>query len=476
MSSPAQTAHFVHLRCHTEYSIVDGMVRVDDYVEAAAKDAMPALAISDLSNLFGAVKFYKSSRSAGIKPLIACDVWLENEQNRDQPHRALLICQNQTGYLRLCELLSLAFTQNQQRDRAELKPSWLLENNDGLLMLSGAMLGDVGQALLMNNGAQAEQYARRWLDGFGDRYYLELQRYGHPQQALYENNVLALAAQLDLPLVATHPVQFMQTEDFKAHEARVCIAEGYVLADSRRPKQFTEQQYFKTQAQMQDLFADIPSALQNTVEIAKRCNLSLVLGKNYLPKYPTPENVTLEDFLRDQSFAGLQLRLQSLYPDSAIREQKRASYEDRLAFEISIIVQMGFAGYFLIVADFINWAKRNGVPVGPGRGSGAGSVVAYSLGITDLDPLQYNLLFERFLNPDRVSMPDFDIDFCQEGRDRVIDYVRQKYGAEAVSQIATFGTMAAKAVVRDVGRVLDLPFNFVDGIAKLIPNELGISL
>ena len=476
MSSPAQTAHFVHLRCHTEYSIVDGMVRVDDYVEAAAKDAMPALAISDLSNLFGAVKFYKSSRSAGIKPLIACDVWLENEQNRDQPHRALLICQNQTGYLRLCELLSLAYTQNQHRDRAELKPSWLLENNDGLLMLSGAMLGDVGQALLMNNVAQAEQYARRWLDAFGDRYYLELQRFGHPQQALYENNVLALAAQLDLPLVATHPVQFMQTEDFKAHEARVCIAEGYVLADSRRPKQFTEQQYFKTQAQMQDLFADIPSALQNTVEIAKRCNLSLVLGKNYLPKYPTPENVTLEDFLRDQSFAGLQLRLQSLYPDSAIREQKRASYEDRLAFEISIIVQMGFAGYFLIVADFINWAKRNGVPVGPGRGSGAGSVVAYSLGITDLDPLQYNLLFERFLNPDRVSMPDFDIDFCQEGRDRVIDYVRQKYGAEAVSQIATFGTMAAKAVVRDVGRVLDLPFNFVDGIAKLIPNELGISL
>ncbi len=455
---------------------MDGMVRINDYVAAAAEDHIPALAIADLSNLFAAVKFYKACRAKGIKPLIACDVWLENELNADLPHRVLLICQNQTGYLRLCELLSLAYSHNQLRQRAQIKASWLLDNNEGLILLSGAMLGDVGQCLLMNNVAQAEQYAQRWQNAFGHRYYLELQRHGHPQQAIYENLLFALAAKLDLPLVATHPIQFMQTEDFRAHEARVCIAEGYVLADSRRPKGFTEQQSFKTQAQMQQLFADVPSALLNTVEIAKRCNLSLTLGKNYLPQFPTPDHISLEDYLRDQSLNGLQLRLQSLYPDAELREQKRATYEDRLAFEIGIIVQMGFAGYFLIVADFINWAKNNGVPVGPGRGSGAGSLVAYSLGITDLDPLQYQLLFERFLNPDRVSMPDFDIDFCQEGRDRVIDYVRQKYGAEAVSQIATFGTMAAKAVVRDVGRVLDLPFNFVDGIAKLIPNELGITL
>jgi DNA polymerase-3 subunit alpha len=474
--STANSPQFVHLRCHTEYSIVDGMVRIDDYVGAARGDCMPALAISDLSNLFGAIKFYRACRSSGVKPLIGCDVWLENSNNREQAYRALLLCQNQQGYLRLCQLLSLAYTSNQFRGRAELKPEWLCQDNQGLLMLSGAMAGDVGQALLQSNTILAEQHAKRWQQAFGDRYYIELQRAGQSQQHHYDQQAQALAASLSLPLVATHPVQFMTSEDFKAHEARVCIAEGYVLGDSRRPKQFTEQQYFKTQAEMQALFADQPSALQNTVEIAKRCNLSLVLGKNYLPKFPTPENVSLEDYLRQQSFDGLQKRLAALYPDEALREQKRAEYEDRLAFEIGIIIQMGFAGYFLIVADFINWAKQNGVPVGPGRGSGAGSVVAYSLGITDLDPLAYNLLFERFLNPERVSMPDFDIDFCQEGRDRVIEYVRQKYGLEAVSQIATFGTMAAKAVVRDVGRVLDFPFNFVDGIAKLIPNELGITL
>lgn len=476
MSATQSTPQFVHLRCHSEYSIVDGTVRISDYVAAAAADAMPALALTDLSNLFAAVKFYKASRAAGLKPILGCDIWLENANNREQPWRALLLCQNQQGYLRLCELLSLAFTQNQWRGRAEIKVEWLLQNNQGLIMLSGAMNGDIGQALLMQNTALAQQAAERWQQAFGDRFYLELQRYGQPQQALYESQLLALAQQLDLPVVATQPIQFMRQQDYIAHEARVCIAEGYVLADTRRPKVFTEQQCFNSQAQMQALFADLPSALQNSVQIAMRCNVALQLGKNYLPNFPTPDQSSLEDYLRNQSYQGLQQRLQSLYPDAQVREQQRPTYEDRLAFEIGIIVQMGFAGYFLIVADFINWAKLNGVPVGPGRGSGAGSVVAYSLGITDLDPLQYNLLFERFLNPERVSMPDFDIDFCMEGRDRVIEYVRQKYGAEAVSQIATFGTMAAKAVVRDVGRVLDLPFNFVDGIAKLIPNELGITL
>ncbi len=457
--------------------MVDGTVRIGDYVKHAAADQMPALALTDLSNLFGAVKFYKSARGKGLKPLIGCDIWLENEAKRDQPHRVLLLCQTHDGYLRLCALLSRAFLQNQYRGRAEIKREWLLEDGcAGLIMLSGAMAGDVGQALLQGNAAQAKQLASQWAELFPQRFYIELQRVGHAQQESYIARALALASELELPVVATHPVQFMTEDDFKAHEARVCIAEGYVLADNRRPKLFTQEQYCKTQAQMSALFADIPEALANSVEIAKRCNVTLTLGKNYLPQFPTPNGESLDEYLIAQAKHGLEQRLLVLFPDEAKRDAKRDEYMKRLEFETSIIIQMGFPGYFLIVADFINWAKNNGVPVGPGRGSGAGSVVAYSLGITDLDPLRYALLFERFLNPDRVSMPDFDIDFCQEGRDRVIDYVKRKYGLDAVSQIATFGTMAAKAVIRDVGRVLDLPFNFVDSVAKLIPNELGISL
>ncbi|MDR2219855.1 MAG: DNA polymerase III subunit alpha [Methylobacillus sp.] len=473
MSSPV----FIHLRCHSEFSVVDGMVRINDYVKRAVSDQMPALALTDLSNLFGAVKFYKAAREKGVKAILGADVWLENEGNRDQPYRALLLCQNHAGYLRLCELVSRAFLENQHRGRAEIRREWISAGgSEGLILLSGAMMGDIGQALLQENMALAETLARQWNQLFPNRFYIELQRAGQPQQKVYIARALDLAGRLHIPVVATHPIQFLDPEDYKAHEARVCIAEGYVLADRRRPRHFTEQQYFHAQTEMAELFADIPEALANSVEIAKRCNLTLTLGKNYLPQFPTPNNESLDDYLATQAHIGLKQRLEVLYPDAQVRESKRAEYEQRLDFEVGIISQMGFAGYFLIVADFINWAKNNGVPVGPGRGSGAGSLVAYSLGITDLDPLRYNLLFERFLNPERVSMPDFDIDFCQEGRDRVIEYVRHKYGLDAVSQIATFGTMAAKAVIRDVGRVLDLPFNFVDGIAKLIPNELGISL
>jgi DNA polymerase-3 subunit alpha len=477
MSGTYSQPNFVHLRCHSEYSIVDGTVRIDDYVEHAYKDKMPALALTDLSNLFGAIKYYKTARDKGIKPLLGCDLWLENELNRDQPHRILLLCQSLAGYSTLCALISKAYLENQHRGRPEIKKQWLEESGtEGLIMLSSAMMGDIGQAILQSNFNLAIACAQFWADLFPNRFYIELQRAGHAQQELYISRALKLAAKLDLPVVATHPIQFIEPDDFKAHEARVCIAEGYVLADTRRPKYFTENQYFKTQADMLSLFADIPAALANSVEIAKRCNLTLSLGKNFLPQFPTPNGESLDEFLVTEARRGLHKRLAVLYPDAAVRESKAAEYEARLDFETQIIIQMGFPGYFLIVADFINWAKNNGVPVGPGRGSGAGSVVAYSLGITDLDPLQYALLFERFLNPERVSMPDFDIDFCQEGRDRVIDYVKNKYGLEAVSQIATFGTMAAKAVIRDVGRVLDLPFNFVDGIAKLIPLELGITL
>jgi DNA polymerase-3 subunit alpha len=460
---------------------VDGIVRIDDYVKHAADDRMPALALTDLNNLFGAIKFYKAARGKGVKPIIGCDIWLENPINREQPSRALLLCQSHAGYLLLCQLLSRAYLSNQYRGRAEFKREWFVEcGTSGLLMLSGAMAGDVGQACVQGNFDAAIKLAGDWKDLFPDRFYLEVQRIAVDAQKTaeeqYIQNVRAIAAQLELPVVATHPIQFTTPDDYRAHEARTCIAEGYVLADTRRPKNFTTEQYFKTQAEISALFADMPEALANSVEIAKRCNLSLTLGKNYLPNFPTPNGESLNEYLITEAKRGLVKRLEVLYPDETVRMAKQPAYDARLDFETGVINQMGFAGYFLIVADFINWAKNNGVPVGPGRGSGAGSVVAYSLGITDLDPLEYNLLFERFLNPDRVSMPDFDIDFCQEGRDRVIDYVKQKYGIDAVSQIATFGTMAAKAVIRDVGRVLDLPFNFVDSIAKLIPLELGITL
>jgi DNA polymerase-3 subunit alpha len=476
MPSPA----FVHLRLHSEYSIADGMVRLDEAIARSAADGMPALALTDLANLFGMVKFYSGARGNGLKPIIGCDAWVEpaaGAGDRDRPARLLLLVKNRDGYLRLCELLTQAYLGPRSRGRAEIsRAAFAAGDNAGLIALSGAALGDVGQALLMGGTAQAEAAALEWARLFPDSYYLELQRYDQPQAEQLIAASTALAAKLNLPVVATHPVQFLAREDFKAHEARVCIAEGYVLADPRRPKHFTEEQYFKSQAEMQALFADLPEALENSVEIARRCNLSIELGKNRLPQFPVPEGVSLDDYLTQQAEAGLERRLAQLYPDAAERAQKRPEYAERLAFECKTIQQMGFPGYFLIVADFINWAKQNGVPVGPGRGSGAGSLVAYSLGITDLDPLRYELLFERFLNPERVSMPDFDVDFCQEGRDRVIDYVKRNYGGHAVSQIATFGTMAAKAVIRDVGRVLDLGFNFVDQFAKLIPNELGITL
>ena len=480
------TPQFVHLRCHSEYSIVDGIVRIDDYVHAASVDDMPALGLSDLSNLFGAIKFYKAARNKGIKPILGCELWLENSKNRDAAFRILLIVQSNAGYLQLCQLISRCYLENQYRGRAEIKQQWLL-NNDGLLLITGNAHSDIGCALTAGNIKQATILAQYWADIFPNRLYIDVQRLESNEsqvESQIENQqaehllqqALNLASALDLPVVATQPIQFMQPDDFMAHEARTCISEGYMLADKRRPKAFTKAQYFKTQVQMAALFADIPEALANTIEIAKRCNLTIILGKNYLPNFPTPNNTPLDAYLIAQSEMGLEARLNVLYPNSDLRDAKRPEYSARLAFECTIINQMGFAGYFLIVADFINWAKHNGVPVGPGRGSGAGSLVAYSLNITDLDPLAYNLLFERFLNPDRVSMPDFDIDFCMDGRDRVIDYVKQKYGLDAVSQIATFGTMAAKAVIRDVGRVLDLPFNFVDGIAKLIPLELGITL
>jgi DNA polymerase III subunit alpha len=469
MSSPG----FVHLRLHSEYSIADGTLRIDDAVAAAAADRMPALALTDLANQFGLIKFYTAARARGIKPIAGCDVWIANDSERDQPSRLLLLAATRDGYLRLCRWLSEAYRAHQHRGRPQFCRAWFDEGTDGLIALSGARDGDVGQALQQGNDVAAARHAGEWMRRFPQRYALEVQRAGGADDEALVQATVALADRVGAPIVATHPIQFLTERDFRAHEARVCIAEGYTLADARRPRRFSTEQYFPTQAQMAKRFADLPQALANTVAIAQRCNLTIPLGKNHLPRFPTPHGVSLDDHLRDEAARGLDQRLAQIFPDADERARRRPQYAARLEFETKTIVQMGFSGYFLIVADFINWAKRNGVPVGPGRGSGAGSLVAYSLGITDLDPLRYALLFERFLNPERVSMPDFDIDFCQDGRDRVIDYVKHKYGAESVSQIATFGTLAAKAAVRDVGRVLDLPYSFVDGIAKLIPFQPG---
>ncbi|MBP9931949.1 MAG: DNA polymerase III subunit alpha, partial [Rhodoferax sp.] len=469
---------FVHLRLHSEFSVVDGTNRIDETVAAAAADGQSALAITDMGNLFGAIKFYKAARSAGIKPVIGAEILLEGlRPDPTAQSRLVLLVQNRTGYLHLCELLARAHTQNAGRNQPVVRWQWLTELAEGLIALSGAQAGAIGQALLQGDTARAHGVALELAAAFPHRLYLELQRAGRPDDARHVTAAVQLAAHLHLPVVATHPVQFTTPDDYEAHEARVCIADGEILGNPRRVRRFTREQYFKSAAQMEQLFADIPSAVANTVEIARRCSLSLVLGKPRLPDFPIPlvdgRQMEPEEYFRHVSHAGLQTRLAHLYPDLAVREQQQARYVERLEFEMNTIVKMGFPGYFLIVGDFINWAKNNGCPVGPGRGSGAGSLVAYSLGITDLDPLQYNLLFERFLNPERVSMPDFDIDFCQANRDRVIDYVKLKYGKNAVSQIATFGTMAARAAIRDVGRVLDMSYTFCDGISKLIPNKPG---
>jgi len=470
---------FVHLRSHTEFSVVDGTLRIDELVDAAASDGQAALAITDLSNLFGGVKFYKEARKAGVKPVLGADVWLEPDTaaGEKMPSRLLLLAQNRNGYLNLCEILSRAWIHDVQQGRAWVRWESLAALGSDLIVLSGADLGAVGQALLANDTDRAKAIARRLADLFPQRFYIELQRAGLPGHEPHVRAAVPLAAELNLPVVATHPLQFQTLEDFEAHEARTCIAEGETLTNPRRVKKFTRDQHFKTQAEMEALFADLPSAVRNTVEIAKRCSLTLVLGKPRLPDFPVPEVegrlMEPEEYFRYVSHEGLKERMIHLFPDPAKREAENPRYVERLDFEINTILKMGFPGYFLIVADFIIWAKSHGCPVGPGRGSGAGSLVAYALKITDLDPLRYNLLFERFLNPERVSMPDFDIDFCQGNRDRVIDYVKDKYGREAVSQIATFGTMAAKAALRDVGRVLGMGYGHVDGVAKLVPAPPG---
>jgi DNA polymerase-3 subunit alpha len=469
--------HFIHLHLHTEYSLVDSLIRIKPLVKAVRQAGMPACAVTDQNNLFCLVKFYRAAQSEGIKPIIGVDVRLYEGENNSAS--LILLCQNDIGYRNLTRLVSRSYTKGQINNIPYLRRAWLnQETTEGLIALSGGREGDVGQALLAGQLPLARQRCSEWKALFPNRFYLELQRTGRPNEEAYIHAAVELALETNLPVVATNDVCFLNSDDFAAHEIRVCIHAGKILADPKRPQNYTAQQYLRTPEEMEALFADIPEALENTWLIAQRCNLELSLGKNFLPDFPDiPEGEPVENYFRQKARVGLEQRLVTLFDKNSEEFQKlREPYDQRLKLELDVIVQMGFPGYFLIVADFIQWAKDNDIPVGPGRGSGAGSLVAYALLITDLDPIRYELLFERFLNPERVSMPDFDIDFCMERRDEVINYVAERYGRERVSQIITYGSMAAKAVVRDVGRVLAHPHGFVDKIAKLIPFEVGITL
>ena len=466
-------ADFVHLHIHSEYSLADGIASIKDLVAAAAGQRMPAVGVTDLGNTFGLIKFYRAAVAAGVKPIIGVDTWVENGADAHKPYRLILLCQDLGGYRNLCRLVTRAYREGQHAGKPCIRRDWLPGRADGLIALSAAEDGEIGQALLAGNGFLAQQLTEEYASLFPGRFYLTVQRIGQPYQEDSVHATVRLAQSTNIPLAATNYVCFLQPSDFEAHEVRVCIQDGRVLNDSRRPRRYTPMQYFRSVEEMGELFSDLPEALENTMEIARRCNLMLEFGRYYLPDYPVPEGMTIDHMLRQQASDGLQARLERL---PTLGEEQRQLYEDRLRHELNVIAEMGFSGYFLIVADFIKWAKNNGVPVGPGRGSGAGSLVAYSLSITDLDPIKHDLLFERFLNPERVSLPDFDVDFCMEKRDRVIDYVTQRYGEERVSQIITYGTMAARAVVRDVGRVMDHPYGYVDKLAKLIPFEIGVTL
>ncbi|MBB1506883.1 DNA polymerase III subunit alpha [Pseudoalteromonas sp. SG41-1] len=466
---------FVHLRVHSDFSMVDGLAKTKPIVAKAQELQLPALAITDQMNLCGLVRFYDTAHNAGIKPIVGADFWLHSPEFPEGPCRLVILAKDNVGYKNLTLLISKAYQRGHLFHRPVIERDWLVEHKEGLILLSGAKDGDLGKALLKGNPATVESVVSFYKQHFSDNYYIELIRTKRTQEEDYLHLAVELATVKQLPVVATNEVVFLKPENFEAHEIRVAIFDGYTLDDKRRPKRFSEEQYLKTPAQMAELFSDIPEALQNSVEIAKRCNVTVQLGTYFLPDYPTG-SLKIEDFLVKVSRDGLEERLQFLFPDEADRAEKRVEYDERLQIELDVINQMGFPGYFLIVMEFIQWSKDNNIPVGPGRGSGAGSLVAYALKITDLDPLEFDLLFERFLNPERVSMPDFDVDFCMDRRDEVIDHVSALYGRDAVSQIITFGTMAAKAVIRDVGRVLGHPYGFVDRISKLIPGDPGMTL
>ncbi|ENM3779733.1 DNA polymerase III subunit alpha [Vibrio paracholerae] len=466
---------FIHLRIHSDFSMVDGLSKVPPLVKKVAAMGMPAMALTDFTNLCGLVKFYSTAHNCGVKPIIGADFTLQSEEFGEELTKLTLLAKNNVGYKNLTLLISKAYLRGHVQHQPVIDKAWLVEHAEGLIVLSGGKSGEVGRALLKGNQQQVERCIEFYQTHFADHFYLELIRTGRADEESYLHFALDVAEQYDLPVVATNEVVFITEESFEAHEIRVAIHDGYTLEDPRRPKNYSPKQYLRSEAEMCELFADIPEALANSVEIAKRCNVTVRLGEYFLPNFPTG-GMAIEDFLVMKSREGLEERLEFLFPDPEVRAKRRPEYDERLQVELDVINQMGFPGYFLIVMEFIQWSKDNDIPVGPGRGSGAGSLVAYALKITDLDPLEYDLLFERFLNPERVSMPDFDVDFCMDKRDQVIDHVAEMYGRDAVSQIITFGTMAAKAVIRDVGRVLGHPFGFVDRISKLVPPDPGMTL
>lgn len=466
---------FIHLRVHTDFSMVDGLQKINPIVGAAAADNMPAIALTDQMNMCGLVRFYGAAHGKGIKPIVGADFWVQSDELGDEQFRLTLLAMDNEGYQNITLLISRGYQRGHVQGRPVIDKAWLAEHAKGVIVLSGGREGDVGKFLLKGNRQMTEQCVAFYQTHFPDAYYLELLRTGRSDEEVYLHMAVAIATEFELPVVATNEVVFLNADDFDAHEIRVAIHDGYTLMDKRRPRRYSPQQYLRSQEEMCELFADIPEALENTVEIAKRCNVTVRLGEYFLPNFPTGD-MTTEDFLVAKSKEGLEERLEFLFPDPQVRAERRPEYDERLDIELKVINQMGFPGYFLIVMEFIQWSKDNGIPVGPGRGSGAGSLVAYALKITDLDPLEFDLLFERFLNPERVSMPDFDVDFCMDRRDEVIEHVSDMYGREAVSQIITFGSMAAKAVVRDVGRVLGHAYGFVDRISKLIPPDPGMTL
>ena len=463
---------FVHLRVHSDYSMVDGLSKVPPLVKKVAEYGMPAMALTDFTNLCGLVKFYSTAHGCGIKPIIGADFTLQSSEFGDELTKITVLAKNNAGYKNLTLLISEAYQRGHVQHQPVIDKEWLVNHKDGLIILSGGRVGEVGRALLKGNQPLLERCVDFYQEHFPDHFYLELTRTGRADEESYLHFALDVAEQYDLSVVATNEVVFLTPNQFDAHEIRVAIHDGYTLEDPRRPKNYSSQQYLRTEDEMCELFKDIPEALQNSVEIAKRCNVTVRLGEYFLPNFPT-EGLAIEDFLVKKSREGLEERLEFLFSDEKVRpEKRRPEYDERLQVELDVINQMGFPGYFLIVMEFIQWSKDNDIPVGPGRGSGAGSLVAYALKITRIfDPLEYDLLSERFLNPERVSMPDFDIDFCMDKRDRVIDHVAEMYGRDAVSQIITFGTMAAKAVIRDVGRVLGHPYGFVNRISKMVPPE-----
>ncbi len=467
--------NFVHLNIHTQYSIVDSTIRIPELMKNCVSSEFPAVTITDQNNVFGMVKFYRKALDFGIKPIIGCDLFIANPDDEKNHDRLIILCKNNLGYKNLTRLITKSWLDGQTHFGPRLHKDWLDKKNcEGLIALSGGVRGDIGRSLINGHHDLSARLLESWQALFGDRFYIELNRTNRNQEERYIDEAIHLADNFSVPVVATNDVRFLSKDDYHAHEARVCIQDGTILSDPNRKKSYSEHQYMKTASEISDLFSDIPEALSNTVEIAKRCSLNLDLGKSFLPVFPIPNNNSAENYLETLSHSGLKAFLRK--KSNTDIDHQQSKYKQRLDEELDVINKMGFASYFLIVSDFIDWAKKNDIPVGPGRGSGAGSLVAFALGITNIDPLQYDLLFERFLNQERVSMPDFDVDFCMDGRDRVIEYVASKYGSEKVSQIITYGTMAARAVIRDVGRVLDQPYGFVDKIAKQVPFEVGMTL